>query len=307
MTRLLVTGASGLLGSNLVLEAGDRLDITAVVYQNPVEFETASVVQADLTDDGVAQSLVRDCAPDWVVHCAADTAIEALEGDPRRADILNVRMARSLARASKGQRAQFLYVSTDSVFDGRDGPYSEEDQVAPQNVYARSKLEGETAVTEEHPSALVIRTNIFGWSPGTGTSLAEWYHSRLKAGQECPGFTDIHFSPLYSRNLAHVLLRMLDEGLQGHFHVPGAECISKFEFGLQLAHVFEFDPDLVIPSDSSQMNWLATRPKNTCLDGSKLKKHLVIRLPSIHDGLVDFREDRERYFRQIQRTVEGEA
>lgn len=293
MTRLLVTGASGLLGWNVVREASRDLDVIAVTHRSQIALDGVDVVRADLTDHEVVNELIRERQPDWIIHCAADTSIDALESNPERAFRLNTQMARDVAKAAARVKASMLFVSTDSVFQGSGGPYDESDQPNPLNVYAHSKLQGEQAVHEELPGSLIVRTNLFGWSPGSKRSLAEWFYARLADGRECPGFTDIYFSPVYAVELARIFLRMLHGGLHGLYHVAGADCISKYAFGVSLALTFGFDPELVRREDSAGMNWDAKRPKRTCLSGKKITADLKIDLPGIHDGLAHLRADKE--------------
>ena len=293
MSQLVITGASGLLGANLVLETERSFDVTAVVHKHPLKFATAQVIQADLGEASTVRELFGEIRPDWIIHCAADTAIDALEADPARANRLNIRMSREVAKGAASINARLLYVSTDSVFDGRNGPYRETDEPNPLNVYARSKLDGERAVAEENPGALIVRTNLFGWSPIRKTSLAEWFYTKLNAGQPCSGFSDIYFSPVYAPDLARIFMQMLDSRLEGLYHVPGDECLSKYEFGCRLAVTFRFNSELISDANSDQMQLTAKRPKRTCLDGSKINKVLGKKLPALEEGLTRFRVDQE--------------
>ncbi len=293
MTRLLITGASGLLGANLVSSTERSFDVIAVVHTQTIAFSRAQTVRADLADAHAVHTLFEDHRPDWVIHCAADTAIDALEANPDRAGILNTDMAREVAKAAAKFQSRLIFVSTDSVFDGRNGPYQEDDKPAPLNVYARSKLEGERAASEEHPSALIVRTNLYGWSPGSKRSLAEWFYSKLAAGESCLGFADIYFSPVYAPMLSSIFIKMLEKATKGLYHVPGDECLSKYEFGRRMALTFGFDPALVKASQSDQIDWAAERPKRTCLSGFKIIQALDISLPSLGEGLARFQRDHD--------------
>ena len=291
MTRLLITGASGLLGANLVTTAEPTFDVIAVIHTQHIAFSKAQTARVDLTDANSVHTLFEDYRPDWVIHCAADTAIDDLEANPDRATNLNTEMAREVARTAAATQSRLIFVSTDSVFDGREGPYQESDKPAPLNVYARSKLEGECAVADEHPGALIVRTNLFGWSPGSKQSLAEWFYSNLAAGESCSGFTDIYFSPVYAPELASIFFKMLENTPAGIYHIPGDECLSKYEFGRRVAQTFGFDPELIKTTQSDQIDWKAVRPKRTCLNGSKVIQALDISLPSLGEGLARFQRD----------------
>jgi dTDP-4-dehydrorhamnose reductase len=290
MARLIVTGASGLLGASLVLEASAAHDVVAIYNRHQVEFPHVASRQADLTNGLDVRQIYEDIQPEAVVHCAAGTAIDDLEKDPKLAMRLNCDMAGDLARAAKEHNARFIHVSTDAVFDGRKGRYSETDCPSPINEYGRSKLAGEAAVQREHPQALIIRTNIYGWSPGWKSTLAEWFVKNLEAGADVPGFIDIHFSPILVNDLARILLKLIDHDMQGIVHIPGADCVSKHAFGVLVAEALNLNADRVFESTADDASFAAPRPKNTCLLGEMVQNQLGIQLPSIHDGVTQLLE-----------------
>jgi dTDP-4-dehydrorhamnose reductase len=295
MKRLMITGASGLLGSNLVLEAEDSFEVTAIIHNHPLKFRKAKVKQIDLTDPIALHGLFLDVRPEWIIHCAAETNPDDLEREPERASLVNKTMAAQVAREAASMGSRLIYVSTDSVFDGRADSYGEADIPNPLNIYARSKLEGEIAVIQEHPEASVIRVSLFGWSPGRRKSLAEWFFSRLSAGEPCIGLSDVYFSPVYAPDFLAIFIQVLEEGLSGVYHVPGDVCLSKYEFGCRLAEIFGLSQTLIQRGTSDQMRWAAERPKRTCLDGSKIIQALGIELPRLDAGLARFRAGIHRW------------
>jgi dTDP-4-dehydrorhamnose reductase len=308
MPRLLITGASGLLGANLVLAAHEEHEVIAVYHRHPIELEGGQSVSADLCQPGRAKELFDRFQPDWVIHCAADTSIDELEGDPERAFRMNRDMAGNVAEAAREIEAKIVHISTDAVFDGREGPYREGDPTEPVNVYGKSKLAGEDAVQDVCPEALILRTNIFGWNAQPKASLAEWFLSQLERGEPCPGLTDIYFSPLLVNDLGELILAMLSEGLSGVLHVPGADCISKYDFGISIARLFGYNPDQIIPTVADDLGFIAPRPARTCLLGHKLERALGIQLPSTEDGLYRFRGLRESGFStRLRDTIGGKG
>ena len=307
MPRLLITGPSGLLGANLVLAAHEEHDVIAVYHRHPIELEGVQSVSADLCQPGRAQELFDRFQPDWVIHCAADTSIDELEDDPDRAFRMNRDMAANVAEAAHKIEAKMVHISTDAVFDGRDGPYREGDPTEPVNLYGKSKLAGEQAVQAVYPGALIIRTNIFGWNAQPKTSLAEWFLDQLGAGNTCPGFIDIKFSPLLVNDLGKLILAMLSEDLSGVFHVSGSDCISKYDFGISIAKLFGFDTNQIVPTVSDDVGFKALRPTRTCLVGDKIEHTLGIQLPAIENGLIRFRALRETDFTaRLRDTMGGE-
>jgi dTDP-4-dehydrorhamnose reductase len=289
MRRILITGASGLLGANVVLDAVGRYEVIAVAHRHRAEWPGVRSFQADLAQPGAARALLDLVRPDWVIHCAAATDVDACEASPEMALCLNRDMARWVAEAARGVGARLAHISTDAVFDGRRGGYQEEDAPGPINAYARSKLEGERAVQAAHREALIVRTNIFGWNALEKKSLAEWFLGNLEAGRVCQGFTDIFVSPILVNDLGDFLFRMLEAGLSGLYHVAGRDCVSKHEFGALTAATFGLDPELIQQVSVEESGLLAPRARRLCLRGVKVESELGMRLPRLREGLARFR------------------
>jgi dTDP-4-dehydrorhamnose reductase len=302
MARLLITGAGGMLGVSLVLEArATGHQAIAVDCGHPVFHQGVETVVADLAAPGAAQAVLAAARPDWVIHCAAATSVDGCEADPALALRLNRDMAGQVALAARAVGARLAHISTDAVFDGERGGYAEEDEPHPVNVYGKSKREGELAVLAEDVRALVVRTNIYGWNAQAKQSLAEWFLCRLEAGERCPGFADVWFTPILVNDLAPLLLKMLEVGLRGIYHVGGGECLSKYEFGVRLAEVFGLDASLIQPVEVGATGLQAKRPSRLCLDGSKIERALRVRLPAAADGLERFAAlRREGYVRRVK-------
>jgi dTDP-4-dehydrorhamnose reductase len=284
---IVVTGASGLLGANLVLNLQEHgKDVVAISHH----YRTAAAcwVQSDLTDPGAAERLLQDLQADWIIHCAALTNVDWCEEHPAEAYRVNAEMPRHLAAAAHRVGARLVYISTDSVFAGDRGSYSEEDFPAPRNVYAQSKWAGERAAREELPECLVVRTCIYGWNLQRKQSLAEWIHHRLESGQPVPAFHDVVFTPILANDLSEVIVEMLGKGLTGLYHVAGAEPLSKYEFAVRLADAFGYQRRLVHPISIGDSALKAPRPRNTALATAKIAQALGRTLPDANSGLARF-------------------
>jgi len=287
--RILITGASGLLGSNVLLAAIDAgYHVTATSHSRPIRVSGAQWKAADLTVEGAAAELLDDTQPEWIVHCAAATDVDRCEQDPDWAFSLNRDMPAAIAAAATDTGASMVHISTDAVFDGGPGPHRESDPANPINIYGESKLSGERAVLAADPRAAVVRTNFYGWSPTGRTSLAEWFLGNLRAGEPCNGFTDIQISPLLVNDLAHALLRILQAGASGIWHLGCAGRFSKYEFGVRIAEVFDLDPNLIAPVESHTVGLPAQRPKDLSLDSQRAVQELGIDLPSCEEGIRRF-------------------
>lgn len=306
MARLLVTGASGLLGANLVLEASAEHEVIGVARHHLVEAPGVRGLTADLTEAGAARRLLREIGPEWVVHCAAATDVDRCQADPEWAMRLNRDMAGEVAAAAREVGAALVYVSTDAVFDGERGGYREADPPRPISAYGSSKAAGEEIVLRAHPQAVVVRTNIFGWNALPKLNLAEWFLERCRRGQTSPGWTDVASTPILCNDLADLLLQLLRHGAQGILHVGGATCLSKHDFGRRVAETFGFDPDLIRPAVVADAGLPARRGRNLCLQSDRAAA-LDLHLPDLDDGLRRFlrmQQDgsAERLRRLVSRT-----
>lgn len=297
MASILVTGASGLLGANFLLAAQRRLHTLTAMYHHCV-LDVPGARGIRQRDDGFADfgDILAAARPDWIVHCAAVTNVDYCESQPDEALRINAEMPRRLAAAARLQGVRFLYVSTDSVFDGRAGNYDEYAQTGPLNVYARSKLAGEEAVRGELASALILRTNIYGWNAQEKLSLAEWILRGLKAKQAVPGFIDVVFNPLLANDLSEIMVRMMERQLEGLYNVGSVDCCSKFEFALKLAGVFDCDAGLVRAASIGDAPLKAPRPRNTCLGIHKISEHLGEPMPTLEGSLQRFKMLRDTGF-----------
>jgi len=292
---ILVTGASGLLGSKLVaraIEAGKQ--VTAVSHRYPFRVLGADTRNLDLRDFGAARRLVESVRPSVIIHCAAATNVDWCENNPDHAKRLNVQVPVFLAQLAAGLGSQFLQVSTDSVFDGERGNYSESDAPGPLNVYAKTKLLAEQEVQRAYASSLIARVTFYGWNLQKKQSLAEWILEGLSAGKKVPGFTDVYFCPILANDLAEILLAMIDRGLHGTYNAVGSERISKFDFAKRLALEFGLGADQITPVSIDNANLRATRPHDTSLVTERIGRELGRAMPDVQMGLQRFRQLRER-------------
>ena len=288
---MLVTGASGLLGANFVPEALARYRITALqqhAFQAGLGVESLTL---DLCDAAAVQAVLARVRPAVIVHLAAATNVDWCEQHPEATREMNVETTAGLARWAAEHDATFLFMSTDSVFAGDAGNYTERDAPAPLNRYAHSKLEAEEAVRSLAGRHLIVRSNLYGWNVRPKQSLAEWVLARLRQGQTVPGFTDVIFNPLLANTLAGLMLELLARGAAGTVHLGADEgALSKFSFARLLAEEFGLDASLVQPARLAQASLMAPRPLNTSLRCDRARSEFGLPLPKVPSDLGRFRQ-----------------
>src|SRR6476660_361691 len=221
--RLLITGASGLLGINLAMEAMREHEVIGV-DRGKLKSAPFQVLKANILKMDEINSTLDVTNPNWMVNCAALANLEQCEADPVQARNLNTDLPGELATLCATRNIHFVHISTDSVFDGtREGVYTEEAEPNPPGIYSQTKLDGERVVEQANPQAIIARVNFYGWSLGARRSLAEFFVNNLSEGKNVNGFTDVIFCPMWVNHLSRLLIEMLKKDLHGLYHVVGAE------------------------------------------------------------------------------------
>jgi len=289
MTRILITGASGLLGLNLALYASRSHDIIGV-GRNTLASVPFQVIKADLLDPQAVGRVLNESKPEAVIHCAALANVDACESDPDLARRMNAELPYQLADACLRRKIRLVHISTDAVFDGQleNGSYAESDRPHPLGVYAQTKYEGEQAVLKVNPLAIVARVNFYGWSLSGKRSLAEFFINNLSNGKNVNGFTDVIFCPMLVDHLGEILVAMLERGLHGLYHVVGSQAMSKYQFGVEIARKFGLKESLISPQSVDKSSLTARRSHNLWLSTNKLSTDLGLTLPAFSTGLGQF-------------------
>jgi dTDP-4-dehydrorhamnose reductase len=304
MARILITGVSGLLGINLAMEAVRDHEIIGV-DRGKLKSAPFPVLKANFYDRHVFIPALDAFHPDWVINCAALTNLEECEKHSDQAKILNTNLARDLAVDCAERRVKLIHLSTDAVFDGtREGVYTEADEPNPQSVYARTKLDGERAVQQAYPKALIARVNFFGWSMSGHRSLSEFFFNNLSEGKNVNGFTDVIFCPMWVNDLSRILFAMLENSLSGLYHVVGSQAIDKYQFGLAVAGRFGLEESLISPLSVEASGLTAKRSHNLYLSVHKLSTDLGCEIPSFSTGLDGFYTQYQQSYPQKIRSYQ---
>lgn len=243
--RMVVTGASGQLGSYLLreLSAGGR-GVAAWSCRPNVSLFGFQCQSVDLCDTDQVVNAFRTAKPDVVIHAAAMSGVEACFRDPAKARQTNTTATRLLARLSDEHSARFVYISTDLVFDGTKQWYAETDCPAPLSVYGHTKAAAERTVVH-HERHLALRISLlFGPSINGRPSFFQQQMDALRDGRPCSLFSDEWRTPLSLNVAAQGVLAAAASDASGILHLGGAERMSRFEMGQRLARLLEKDEKL---------------------------------------------------------------
>jgi len=289
--RLLITGASGLLGHKIRALAESQGHQALGIY-NLHEVTGNGMMKRDLTDASAASSLISETKPDVVINTASFTDVDRCESEFETASAVNGRMPGILAKTCAQCGAMMLHVSTDYVFDGQRGNYKESDPPHPINRYGRSKLEGEIQVARNARDYCIARTSaVYGWGRSHRQNFATWMLNKWRQHEEVKAVTDQFVSPTLNINLAQMLLEVAERRITGTIHLSGSTRMSRHEFAMMLARKFNFDEALVMAATSVSLGWLALRPRDSSLDVSKASHELGNKPFPIEAALDKFYEE----------------
>lgn len=287
----LITGASGFLGSNAPRYLSSDIRLLAATRAGEPLPGYAGSIALDLTNVAASEETIRKARPSVIVHSAALANHEQCENDHALAQLVNAEATGHLASIAQQIGARFIFISTDAVFDGSHGNYSETDQVSPFSIYGESKLAGEVAALAE-TNALVIRTNFFGWSPSGARSILEFFVNNLTNGLPVNGYTDFTVTSIYVGDLLERIELLAASGETGVFHLASRNALSKFDFGVGVAETFGLNASLISPQSAVAGSHDTSRVRNLSLSTDRISRTLGHPMPSQHEGIMRAQAER---------------
>ena len=279
MGTLLITGGSGYLGRHLARRATAEWQVVATYFSHPDPPAGCRAVPLDVRNGPAVLRLVAELRPTAVIHTAYDM------GSPEAMRSVIVEGTRHVATAAATVGARLVAMSSDVIFDGENGPYCEPDPPSPVTPYGRAKAEAERIVARLCPEAAIARTSlIYGFDPPDPRTL--WVADSLRNGQPITLFTDELRCPVWVEQLAAALLELAGgEGgdYSGIWHLAGAQALSRYEFGVRLAHAYGLGSAGITPGLSRDSG--TVRPRDCRLEISRAQARLRSQLWGVDEVL----------------------
>jgi len=281
--KILITGAVGQLGSDLMKVLGDNWQIIP-----------ASRADFDITNPERTMDFIENAEPDVIVHAAAYTDVDGCESQQDKAFAVNGLGARNVAIAAREVEAKLFYISTDYVFDGtKEEPYLEFDQPHPINVYGQSKLWGEEFVKEQLHKFFIIRT---AWLYGlNGRNFVKTMLKLAEGKEEIQVVNDQRGTPTWTEDLARQIKELIPTELYGTYHCTSQGSCTWYEFALEIFKQAGLNVK-VKPVSSKEFPRPAKRPKNSVLENYMLKLEGLDIMPPWEESL-------ERFMKMVKREV----
>ena len=260
--RVLITGANGLLGQKLVQTFKEKFQIMAsgnedhfYINEKEVHYEIL-----DITDYARCKSFIQDVKPDIIVNAASYTNVDACEVEREACWDVNVKGVENLAKAAKGLMSLLVHVSTDFIFDGKNGPYSEGERPNPLGYYGKSKLASENVCRISGIPFAIVRTSVlYGLGVDVKQNFFVWLYNNLKEGNEINIVTDQFNTPTLVDDLADGILLLIQKSAYNVYNISGGDFIDRYEYANTLAEVFGFEKNLITPITTNSLKQKAKR------------------------------------------------
>ena len=288
MEKICVTGGNGLLGIKLLAEGSGKYSLVSIdVQTNPLaEFNNMKYIQGDITDQEGILSILLDEKPDCIINTAAFTHVDRCESQKDEAWNVNVDGARNVALACQSLGIKMIHLSSDYVFDGRDGPYDENAEPNPISFYGKTKWESEKEVSKILSDIVIARTTVlYGFFPGIRKNFVTWLIDELRNQNRISIVADQYGTPTLADDLAQALLVLFEKGKQGIYNTVGSEWINRFNFAQKVAEVFELNSKLIQETTSNQLKQPALRPLKGGLKIDKIRLETGFEFSSVSEGL----------------------
>lgn len=285
--RLLILGGSSLLAYLLSKEADKKFEILLTKNKREINYMNYKIMDINLYSSDTLSNSLYENGIDIVLNTIGLTNVERCEAETNLAYELNTFLPRKIAQACKKNQSKLIHISTDHLFGNEDKMFTEKDEVKLMNTYAKSKYEGEIEVLSSFPSALICRTNFFGYGPPHKESMSDWIINSIKNKKQISLFNDVSFTPVEGKFLAKIIHKLLDFNCKGIYNISSDKKITKYEFGLNLCKNLNL-PNTFIKSISIKERLdLIQRPLSMALSNKKLTDKIKYNVGSIDKHLLN--------------------
>lgn len=289
MKKLLVTGFNGFVAGSVIVQAKGKWEIHGIGRSESPAGESGVFYHTlNMLDERKMEELYHQINPDAVIHTAAMANIDVCQINQEMAETVNVGITKTLARLCQESGAKMVFCSTDTVFDGTKGNYTETDEPKAVNFYAETKIRAEQIVLSASGKNVVARLSLVMGLPvmKKGNSFLATTIEKLKEGLQVPFPSNEVRTPIDVITLGSALIELAGNQFRGIIHLSGNTAITRYEMAREIATTLGFSPDLILSTDSNSMAGRAPRPNNASMDNSLARKTLKMPMLSLHDGLL---------------------
>jgi dTDP-4-dehydrorhamnose reductase len=286
--RILVTGSNGMLGQKAVefYSGKQNTELLATSVEEKSVVDSVEYVSCDIKCRDKIKKVIYDYCPDFIVHTAAFTNVDLSEKLREEAWRINVKGVEYISEASRVIDAHIIHISTDYIFDGKNGPYDENALPCPVGYYGRTKLASENALKISGTMFSILRTNVlYGTAQNSRPDFVRWVINSLSNNQQIRIVKDQINNPTFIDDLVQAISKIVEFRKTGIYNIGGKEFLSRFEFTNRIADYFNLNKNLITPIFTEELNQAARRPLKSGLWTLKAETELGYKPHSITESL----------------------
>ena len=278
--KILITGAFGQLGQVLSSTLSNYNEVIRTLKN---KFDNEEGLILDITNKILLREVINITKPDLIINLAALTNVDYCEQKPDLAKQINLFGVENICEVFPGK---IIQISTDYVFDGKNGPYSENDTVCPISIYGNTKLDAEKIILSHNSNNLIIRTNVlYSGNLNSNASFLGWVVNSLKNKNKISVVEDQINNPTWTQSLTNVICLCIKNHISGLVNWGDKDYLNRYDFALKIAKVFNLDSTFIKPILTKDLNQVAKRPLKSGLISKKLENILNVSSPKIDECL----------------------
>jgi dTDP-4-dehydrorhamnose reductase len=292
--RILITGSNGMLGQRAVqfYSSKENVELLATSVEEKSVVDSVEYIPSDIKNRDEIKKVIHDYYPDFIIHTAAFTNVDLSEKLREDAWKINVKGVEYIAEAARAIDAHIIHISTDYIFDGKDGPYSENAKPNPVGYYGRTKLASENALKISGTFFTILRTNVlYGIAPNSRPDFVRWVINSLNKKENIRIVKDQINNPAFIDDLVQGINKIIDFKKTGTYNIGGKEFLSRYDFTLQIAEYFNLDKKLITPITTEELKQPARRPLNSGLIILKAETELGYKPHTINESLAAMKKE----------------
>jgi len=292
--RILITGSNGMLGQRAVqfYSSKENVELLATSVEEKSVVDSVEYIPSDIKNRDEIKKVIHDYYPDFIIHTAAFTNVDLSEKLREDAWKINVKGVEYIAEAARAIDAHIIHISTDYIFDGKDGPYSENAKPNPVGYYGRTKLASENALKISGTFFTILRTNVlYGIALNSRPDFVRWVINSLNKKENIKIVKDQINNPAFIDDLVQGINKIIDFKKTGTYNIGGKEFLSRYDFTLQIAEYFHLDKKLITPITTEELKQPARRPLNSGLIILKAETELGYKPHTINESLAAMKKE----------------
>lgn len=292
--RILITGSNGMLGQRAVqfYSSKENVELLATSVEEKSVVDKVEYISSDIKNRDEIKKIIHDYYPDFIIHTAAFTNVDLSEKLREDAWKINVKGVEYIAEAARAIDTHIIHISTDYIFDGKDGPYSENVKPNPVGYYGRTKLASENVLKISGTFFTILRTNVlYGTALNSRPDFVRWVLASLSKKESIKIVNDQINNPTFIDDLIQGINKIIEFRKTGTYNIGGKEFLSRYDFTLQIADYFNLDKNLISPITTEELKQPARRPLKSGLIILKAETELGYKPHSINESLSAMKKE----------------